>query len=43
VVEKFCDFINISTREFWEIMDKWYNEELFEQDQDRIWHPSLSK
>ena len=41
VVEKFCDFINISTREFWEIMDKWYNSELFERDSDGIWHPKF--
>ena len=27
--------------EFWKIMDKWYNEELFEQDEDRIWHPKF--
>ena len=41
VVNKFCDFIEISTREFWEIMDKWYNRELFEQDVDGVWHPKF--
>jgi len=39
VVEKFCDFIKIPPREFWKIMDKWYNKELFEQDTDGVWHP----
>lgn len=38
IVDKFCDFTRMSPREFWQIMDKWYNPELFEQDQDGIWH-----
>ena len=25
-------------RKFYEILDKWYNTELFEQDADKIWH-----
>jgi len=24
-----------------EIMDKWYNRDLFEQDQDGVWHPKF--
>ena len=41
VVEKFCEFTRTSPREFWEIMDKWYNRELFEQDKDGVWHPKF--
>ena len=25
-------------KKFWKIMDKWYNQELFEQDRDEVWH-----
>ena len=39
IVEKFCEFVKISYEEFWQIMDKWYNKELFEQDVDGVWHP----
>jgi N-acetyl sugar amidotransferase len=38
IVEKFCDFVNFSKKDFWQIMDKWYNLEFFEQDQDGVWH-----
>lgn len=38
IVDIFCDFTRISHREFWEIMDKWYNSDLFEQDRDGVWH-----
>ena len=38
IIDKFCEFTHMSTREFWVIMDKWYNHELFEQDKDGIWH-----
>ena len=41
IVEKFCEFTNMSTHEFWQIMDKWYNSELFERDMDGIWHPKF--
>jgi len=37
-VDGFCSFTNISVKEFYEILDKWYNTELFEQDADKIWH-----
>ena len=29
---------NISIKKFYEILDKWYNTKLFEQDTDKIWH-----
>lgn len=38
IVDKFCDFTRMSPREFWRIIDKWYNPELFEQDQDGVWY-----
>ena len=38
IVDKFCDFTHMSKKEFWQIMDKWYNIDLFEQDDDGIWH-----
>ena len=41
VVDKFCKFVGMSIKEFWEIMDKWYNRDLFEQDQDGVWHPKF--
>lgn len=41
IVNKFCEFTKMSHREFWKIMDKWYNRELFEQDRDGVWHPKF--
>lgn len=41
VIEKFCEFTRISTRDFWRIMDKWYNREFFEKDKDGVWHPKF--
>ena len=38
IVDTFCDFTRMSHKEFWKIMDKWYNPELFEQDRDGVWH-----
>ena len=39
IVEKFCDFISMGPREFWTILDKWYNRELFYQDKFGVWYP----
>jgi hypothetical protein len=41
IVEKFCEFTQLDINEFWKIMDKWYNPELFEKDTDGIWHPKF--
>lgn len=41
IVDKFCQFTRMSHKEFWRIMDKWYNHELFEQDKDGIWNPKF--
>jgi len=37
IIENFCAFTGMSPREFWKVMDKWYNRELFEQDRDGVW------
>ena len=41
VVDRFCEFIGMSARDFWKTMDKWYNQDLFEQDKDGVWHPKF--
>lgn len=41
IVESFCSFINMGPREFWPVMDKWYNKTLFHQDRDGIWHENF--
>ena len=38
IIEKFCSFTGMAVPEFWKIMDKWYNPELFQQDKDGVWH-----
>ena len=38
IIEEFCKFVNISIKQFWQIMDKWYNSDLFEHDDDGVWH-----
>lgn len=38
IVDAFCEFTAMRPREFWQIMDKWYNPELFWQDSDGVWH-----
>jgi N-acetyl sugar amidotransferase len=40
-IDKFCEFLRISHKEFWKIMDKWYNHDLFEQDDHGVWHPKF--
>jgi len=40
-IEKFCEFTELTIVEFWRIMDKWYNKELFKKDEDGIWHPKF--
>ena len=41
IIDNFCQFVRMSHREFWEIMDKWYNKDLFERDNDGVWHPKF--
>lgn len=38
IVDKFCDFTGMGSREFWKTMDKWYNRDFFDQDKDGVWH-----
>lgn len=37
IVDSFLDFTGMKSFEFWKIMDRWYNPELFYQDQWGIW------
>lgn len=38
ILEDYCDFTGITIKEFWLLADKWYNQNLFEQDEFGIWH-----
>ena len=38
IIDEFLEFTGITIKEFWSVMDKWYNTDLFEQDNDGIWH-----
>lgn len=38
VAKGFMDFIGMKPKEFWAIIDKWYNPDLFYQDKDGLWH-----
>jgi hypothetical protein len=40
-IKEFCEFTDMTIKEFWKIMDKWFNRELFEQDNDKIWYPKF--
>jgi len=40
-VDIFCEFMKMSHSEFWNIMDKWYNPELFYKDRENVWHPKF--
>ena len=39
VIDNFCNFTKMSKREFYLILDKWYDKNLFKQDSDGVWHP----
>lgn len=41
IVDRFCEFTRMSVREFYGILDKWYNRDLFEQDRDGVWYPKF--
>ncbi len=40
-INNFCEFLRISHKEFWQIMDKWFNHDLFAQDEHGVWHPKF--
>ena len=41
IVDKFCEFTNYTPREFWKIIDKWYNPDLFYKGNDGIFYPKF--
>lgn len=41
ILEDFCTFTGITVRRFWEIADKWYNPNLFYQDDCGVWYPKF--
>lgn len=38
IVDRFMEYASMTPREFWSVMDKWYNKDLFYQDRDGVWH-----
>lgn len=38
IVDNFLSFTGMKAKDFWKIMDKWYNNDLFWQDEWGIWH-----
>lgn len=38
MVDGYLQYTGTTPREFWQIMDKWYNRDLFYQDRDGVWH-----
>ena len=38
IADNFMAFTRMTPREFWAVMDKWYNKSLFYQDQFGVWH-----
>lgn len=37
ILDDFCSFVGITIKEFWAITDKWYNTDLFIQDDFGVW------
>ncbi len=42
ILDDYCRFVGITVSEFWKIADKWYNQDLFEQDRFGVWHEKFS-
>ncbi|MCF8297386.1 MAG: N-acetyl sugar amidotransferase [Saprospiraceae bacterium] len=38
IVDKYLEFTGMNARRFWEILNKWYNRDLFYKDKWGIWH-----
>jgi len=38
IVDRFLEFTGMKPKEFWKILDKWYNKDLFYQDEWGIWY-----
>ena len=41
IVDSFLSFTGMKAKEFYAIMDKWYNKDLFEQDEWGVWKPKF--
>jgi len=41
IVDSFLSFTGMKARDFYAIMDKWYNKDLFEQDEWGVWKPKF--
>ena len=41
IVDSFLNFTGMKAKEFYAIMDKWYNKDLFEQDEWGVWKPKF--
>jgi N-acetyl sugar amidotransferase len=41
IINNYCNFTGLSKRELFDILDTWYNKDLFWQDEYRIWHPKF--
>ena len=41
IVDSFLRFTGMKAKEFYAIMDKWYNKDLFEQDEWGVWKPKF--
>ncbi|MFJ7732317.1 N-acetyl sugar amidotransferase [Lysinibacillus sp. NPDC097231] len=42
ILDDYCDFVGITIKEFWEIADKWYNHNLFEQNEFGVWNKKFN-
>lgn len=41
-IKEFCEYIDITLEEFWKVVDKYVNKELFKKDENGKWRPIFS-
>ena len=41
-IQAVCNYLSIEEKEFWTVVDKFVNRELFEKDENGIWHPRFT-
>ncbi len=41
ILDSYCKFVGITVKDFWQIADQWFNENLFEQDKYGVWTPKF--
>ena len=41
IVERFLKFTGMEEKEFYEVLDKWYNPNLFEKNEFGVWKPKF--